>query len=120
MAMAIVFLLWVGFGGPKPPAPTLSFSTEGCKNDHLFENITRTRIESLVTSARDTGIEYELVILLFQLSPDFESIFVPFADTSTCTEYLISGIRQLVSVSLSLEDGSSAGCSNVAVWPEIR
>lgn len=57
---AILFLLWIGFGGPKPSPPTLSFSIEGCPQENV--TITDTK-HNFITLAKDAStaadIEYD-------------------------------------------------------------
>lgn len=57
MTCAITFLLWIGFGGPKPPPQTLPFSTDGCSIDSLPQNGTQVSIAHSITEAKDAHIE---------------------------------------------------------------
>ncbi|XP_071451258.1 putative sodium-dependent multivitamin transporter [Hetaerina americana] len=60
---SVSFALWLGFGGPKPPLPTLPISTEDCGHNQQESNF------SVVINATSSSLKgEEEYFILYQLS----------------------------------------------------
>ncbi|XP_046396198.1 putative sodium-dependent multivitamin transporter [Ischnura elegans] len=62
---SMMFALWLGFGGPKPPPPVLPLSTEGCNSSHY---VPESNFSVLMDATNLPLKEEKEYFILYQLS----------------------------------------------------